>query len=388
MVDDPQQAYLDHQADPHIPTAVRHAMAEASRMTGDPDALHDWARTPALAIDQAREALAHLVGARPEEIIFTSGDTESRNLAVAGTVSARAVPEPRIVASVLEHPATLAAARSATRRGGRLDLIAPDAMGILDPDALRNAVDAETVLVCLTHGQAEIGTIADIPTATVAIRNGDGTPTIHVDAALTTGLLDLDVTALGADLVTLGGGPIGAPRWTGALWVAPGTRLHPLIVGGDQEQGKRGGHVNVPAVVGLGRAAELAAEHHTERLAALRARTARLAAGILSVDGVRLNGPPLDERLPGHLQVSVTGADSEALTLMLAVHGVAASPGSACTGAGKSSPVLEAIGLDDTWAHSAVLFTLAPSTSDAEVDHAIRAFSETVTTLRRIGVSG
>lgn len=361
-------------------------MIEALDEFGDPEALHDWARGPMARIETARESVAALIGADAERIVFTAGDVESRNLAVKGTIAVRSREGAHVVASAMEHPATLAACRTATRERGTLTLVDVDGMGRIGSDDLGRAVREDTVLVCLTHAQAEIGTIADLTSLIPAAPSDGHSPTVHVDAALTSGLLDLDVTTLGADLVTLGGGPLGGPRWAGALWIAPDTRLHPLIEGGAQEAGKRGGPVNVPAAVGLGVAADIARRDRAERVDRLRAGARRLATGLLAVDGVRLNGPPLDERLPGHVQVSVEGADSEALTLMLAVRGVAASPGSACTGAGKSSPVLEAIGLEDSWAHSAVLFTLAPYTTDNEIDVAAAAFADAVRTLRDIGV--
>lgn len=363
-------------------------MEQALDLMGDPEALHDWGRAPAAAVERAREAVAGLIGARPEEIIFTSGAVESRNLAVKGTLSARARDGGHVVASMMEHPATLSACRTATRRAGGLRMVAAGPTGAVAPADLREALREDSVLVCLTHAQAEIGTVADLGPLIAAARSTDARPAVHVDAALTTGLLDVDVTGLDADLVTIGAGPMGAPLWTGALWVSPGARLHPLVEGGDQESGKRAGHVNLPGVVGLGVAAELAARERAGRVRVLRERTGRLVAGLLGVDGVRLNGPPVEERLPGHVQVSVAGADSESLTLMLAVRGVAVSPGSACTGAGKSSPVLEAIGLDAPWVHSAVLFTMAPTTTDHEIDTAITAFTDAVRTLRGMGVPG
>ncbi len=353
---------------------------------GDPEALHDWSRAPATAVEEARSSVAALIGAEPDRIIFTAGDVEARNLAVKGTFAARSRDGDHIVASAMEHPATLSACRTATRGRGSLTLVDVDHLGRIAPDDLGGAVTDATVLVCLTHAQAEIGTLTDLSDL-VPAASADGThPTVHVDAALTAGLLDVDVAKLGADLVTLGGGPLGGPRWSGALWAGPEARLHPLIEGGAQEWGKRGGPVDVAAVVGLGVAADLARSGRAQRTRRLRAAAERLAGGLLAVDGVRLNGPPLDERLPGHIQVSVRGADSEALTLMLAVRGIGASPGSACTGAGKSSPVLEAIGLETPWVHSAVLFTLSPSTTDGEIDIAIAGFADAVRTLRDIGV--
>jgi cysteine desulfurase len=194
----------------------------------------------------------------------------------------------------------------------------------------------------------------------------------------------VDAMGWGADAVPLGGGPVGAPPWVGALAVRPGARLYPLIEGGLQEAGKRAGAENLPAIVGLGAAAEIALAEMDDRAARMRALTDRLLAGLLEVPDVRLNGPR-EARIPGHVQVSAGWVEGETLTLALAERGVAASPGSACTAhAGKAAPVLEAIGLEPPWTHSAVLFTLRASTTEAEVERAVSAFAESVAALRAI----
>ena len=380
MVDQTHVAYLDHAAASPLDPRVREAMAPyLDGEFGSPDGLHDWARGPAAAIDGARERVAALIGGAPDEVIFTSGDTEARNLAVKGIASANAHRGDHLVATLVEHPATLAACRSLTRTAGALTLASVDAVGYVTDIAatLRDS----TTLVCVVHGQPEIGTVQDIPSLVAAIKEHAPGVAVCVDAGATVGLLPIDVAAWGCDALVIGGASLFGPRWCGALWVKPGTRIHPLIEGGLQEGGKRAGAHDVAGIAGLGVAAELAAAERQARSAHMSAMADRLIDGLLAVPDVRLNGPR-DARVPGHVQVSAGGVEGETLTLAMAARGVAVSPGSACSGAGKASPVLEAIGLQPPWTHSAVLMTLAPTTTDAEIDRAVAVFAQAVAELR------
>lgn len=377
-------AYLDHAAASPLDPRVREAMLPfLGPAFGSPSSLHEAGRAPAEALERARESVAALVGADPEQVVFTSGATEARNLAVTGLLSANARLGPGIVASAVEHPATLAACRGAERAGARLRVAPVDAVGRIAPAALGEAIDDETALVCVVHGQPDIGTLQDAPALVAAARDARAEARVVVDAGETAGRVPLDAAALGADAVVLGGGPIGGPPWTGALVVRPGARLHPLIQGGTQEGGKRAGAEDVPGIAGLGVAAGLARERMAGDAARARALGERLLAGLLTVPDVRLNGDPDPAgRIPGHVNVSAGWVEGETLCLALAARGVAASPGSACGAAGKAAPVLEAIGLGPPWTHSSVLFTLRAVTTEAEVDHAIGAFADAVATLR------
>lgn len=382
MVEHNSGAYLDHAAATTIDPRVRDAMAPfQGDLVGNPEGLHDWAREPADAIERARVDVATLIGAEPGGVIFTAGDTEARNLAVKGVAAANAHRGGHLVVSAIDHPATLAASRTVTRATGDLTIVGVDGEGRIDPRRLAGAVRDDTVLVTIVHGQPEIGTVQDVPTLVDAVRARSTDVAIHVDAGATAGLVPVDATAWGCDLVSLGGGSLLGPRWAGALWVREGTRLHPLIEGGLQEGGKRGGAHDTPAIVGFGTAARLAREELGGRALHMSVLADRLIARLLAVPDVRLNGPRLG-RLPGHVQVSAGWVEGETLVLALAARDVAASPGSACSAAGKASPVLEAIGLDAPWTHSAVLFTLAPTTTEREVDAAAAAFADAVATLR------
>ena len=376
-------AYLDHAAASPLDPRVRDAMAPFTGQDfGSPSSLHDWGRRPAEALERAREQVAALVGCDPEWVIFTSGATEARNLAIHGLLAGNRALGRHAVATAVEHPAALAALRSAAREGGGLDLVGVDGLGRVAPADLAAAVRDDTALVHLVHGQPDIGTLQDLPPLIGAVRARSAETRLVVDAGETAGLVPLDIGALGADALVLGGGSIGGPAWTGALVLRPGARLHPLIEGGLQEHGKRAGAEDMPGIVALGAAAQIARAEMQTRRATMAPLTMRLTAGLLGVDDVRLNGDP-DARIPGHVQVSAGWVEGESLCLALAARGVAVSPGSACTAhAGKAAPVLVAIGLEAPWTHSAVLFTLRATTTRVEVDRAIGAFAESVAVLR------
>ncbi len=375
-------AYLDHASATPLDPRVAAAMADAVRtLWADPESLHDAGRAPAEGLETARAQVAALIGAEPDDVIFTSGPTESRNLAVRGLVAGNRALGTRVVASTVEHPVTHAVLQALERDGATVVRVGVDGDGYLDPAAVAAAIDDDTALVTITHGQPEIGTIQSIGALIAAARGVRPEVRIHLDGADTVGLLPVDLE--GIDALTLGGPALGAPRWAGALWIRPGARLHPLMVGGAEEMGKRPGAPDLPAIVALGLAAQIAAREAPARLAHLRRLGARLASGLTAVERVRLNGPSPQDRLPGNVQVSVGDVEAQSLVLALAGHGVACAPGSACSAdARKAAPTLEAIGLEAPWTHSAVLFTAGPATTDAEIDHAITAFAEAVAHLR------
>lgn len=376
-------AYLDHAAASPLDPRVRDAMLPfLGEAFGSPASLHEWGRAPAEALERARERVAALLGADPEWVIFTSGAIEARNLAVKGLLRGNRALGAHLVASAVEHPATLAACRSAERDGALLDLVPVDGEGRIDPAALGAAVRDDTSVVALIHGQPDIGTLQDLPALVAAARAARAEARVVVDAGETAGLVPVDAAAIGADALVVGGGPVGAPAWAGALVVRPGARLHPLIEGGVEELGKRAGAPALAAIAALGEAARIAATEMAGRAARMRMLADRLLAGLLAVPDVRLNGPR-EGRIPGHVQVSAGWVEGESLALAMAARGVAVSPGSACTAhGGKAAPTLEAIGLEPPWTHSAILFTLRATTTEREVDLAIAAFADAVAALR------
>ena len=378
----PTEIFLDHAAggplDPRVRSAMEPFLAAAS-----PSGLHEAARGPADALAAARAQVARLIGGADEEVIFTSGATESRNLAIKGLWAANRRLGDRLVLATTEHPATRAAGRTlAARHGAALADVPVDGEGFVDPPELAATVDGETSVVSITQGQGDIGTLQDVPALVAAVRRAAPEARIHLDAGSSAGLVAIDAVDLGVDALTIGGPPLGAPPWAGALWVREGARLLPLIEGGIEEAGKRAGAPGMPGLVALGAAAKIAREEGLDRAARMAERGERLIAALLAVEDVRLNGPR-GMRIPGHVQVSVGGVEGETLALALAGEGVACSPGSACTAhAGKAAPALEALGLEAPWTHSAVLFTLGPETSEVEVDRAADTFAGVVARLR------
>ncbi len=382
MVEHSDGVYLDHAAGTPIDPRVLQAMTPYfGAQFGNPDSLHEWARGPYEAIENARAQVSALICGDAGQVIFTGGDTEARNLAVKGTVAANAHRGKHVVVSAVEHPATIAAARSLTRATGALTVVGVDHEGRIDSNALNDAVTDATVFVSIVHGQAEIGTVQDVSRLVAAARKGRPDVTVHVDAGATAGLVAIDVAAWDCDLLTVGGGSLLGPRWSGALWVREGARLHPVVEGGVQESGKRGGAHDVPGIVGLGDAARLARAELDDRAGHMTVLANRLTEHLTALPGVHLNGPRIG-RIPGHVQVTVDGVESETLVLSLSAADVATSPGSACSAAGKASPILEAIGLTPPATHSSVLLTLAPSTTVEEIDRAAATFGEVVARLR------
>ncbi len=386
MVDHRPGVYMDHASATPLHPSVREAMAAAlDADMANPESLHEAARAPLDAINAARLDVAQLIGADPDGVIFTAGETEARNLAVKGIWSAGRHSGAHIVTTAVEHDSVTNACRALQRAGAEVTFVGVDEYGRPDPHELAAAVRDDTVLVSIASGQSEIGTLQDVAAICLPVRSQHPEVAIHVDAAATAGLAPVDATAWGCDAISIGGSTLHGPRWAGALWVRPGTRLHPLIDGGAQEGGKRAGHHDLPGIVGLGVAARLAMVEGPARAAAMTDAADRLIDGLRTIDGVLLNGPRTG-RIPGHVNVSVDGVEGEAMTLLLSAHGVACAPGSACSSAGKSSAVLEAIGLRPPRTLSAILFTLDASTSGAQIDRVVDAVRNVAQRLRDMGV--
>lgn len=377
------EIYLDHATSSPLAPEVAAAITDALGLTASPDSVHPRGAATAAAVATARAQLADLIGAEPEEIIFTAGATEARNLAIKGLLSANADIGTHVVTSDIEHPAVLSAVRSHIRAGKTASFVEVNAHGYINPVTFARAVTDATSVASIHHAHYEIGTIQDVAAIAEAIRDAHAVTRIHVDASDSIGILDCDVHALGVDAVSISGTPIGAPAWTGALWVRPGARLHPLIEGGAQEFGKRSGAVDVAGIIGFGVAAarrriDIATHAHK-----LRRHTHMLGHTLMGIEDVRVNGPDAASRLPGHLQISVAGMTGESLALALATRGVLVAPGSTCTAdAGKASPTLEAIGCDPTWTHSAILITVGATTTEDEIARAGIIIAQTIRDLR------
>ena len=362
--------YLDYNATTPIDPAVVEAMLPYLRERfGNPSSAHEHGVRARAAVERSRSEVARLIGAEPDEIVFTSGGTEATNHAIKG--AAFAAPDragQQVVISAVEHSATEATARFVGRLGFKRVVVEVDRLGVVDLDALERSLRAPTLLVSVMHANNETGSLQ--PIAEIAKLAHARGALVHVDAAQSAGKVEVHVAAFGADLLTIAGHKMYAPKGVGALYVRRGVRLAPFIHGAGQESGRRAGTENVPYIVALGEACRIAREALPEagaRMQQLRDRLwTRLEAGLR--DRVVLNGHP-ERRLPNTLNASFIGhVGSE---LLAALPEIAASTGSAChEGQVSISPVLAAMRLDPAVARGAVRLTVGRFTTEAEVDRA------------------
>ena len=382
MPDATRPIYLDYASTTPVHPHVVDAMLPYLRQEfGNPSNLHPIGRRAADAVERARAQVARVLGSALDEVVFTSGGSESDNLALRGV--ALALPHRRhLVTTTIEHSAVLGAAHDLAEHSG-LDVtyVPVGADGIVDPDAVAAAIRPETCLVSVMLANNETGTVQ--PVADIARRaRARGVP-IHTDAVQAAGLLDLDVERLGVDLLSLSGHKFYGPKGVGVLYVRRGTPLAPLIHGGSQEGGRRAGTQNVAAIVGCGAAIELVARHRPATAARLTGLRDRLIDGIeRSVPGAIVNGDRR-RRLPGNVNVCFGDVQGEAVLLELEQDGVYGSSGSAChAGSQEPSHVLLAIGRSPELAHTAVRLTLGAPTTEAEVDRALELVPVAVERLR------
>lgn len=384
----PRIVYLDHAATTPVDPAVLEVMLPffsqeyGNPMTAGHSSAGDSARA---AVERARSQVAALVGARPEQVFFTSGGTESDNWAIKGAAERRAVElglkKPHIVATAFEHSAVLGSIAAMQRRGFEASLVRVGRDGILDPGDLRGAMRPETVLVSVMHANNEVGTIQPITEAARAVHERGAL--LHVDAVQTAGHVNVDVGTLGADLLSLSAHKFGGPKGVGALFVRDAKNLFPLLDGGGQEWGLRASTHNVPGIVGLGAAASLSLSRlpgEERRLAALRDR---LLEGLASSCGrIKANGD-MRRRLPHNLNVRIEGVANEPLLMAMNEAGVIASGCSACVGdRAQVSHVLTSMGLSPAEARSSLRLTLGARTTVEDVEIAIEVISRLIKILR------
>ncbi|HEY0258515.1 MAG TPA: cysteine desulfurase family protein [Lacisediminihabitans sp.] len=373
--------YLDSAAT----TAVRRDVLEAMwpYLTGDfgnPSSHHGLGESAAAALADARGRIAAVLGCRASEVVFTSGGTEGDNLAIKGI--ALASPRGRhIVTTTIEHQAVLEACDYLVRfHGFEVARLGVDADGLVDLDEVAEAIRPDTTLVTVMYANNEVGSIQPIGQI-VAIAHELGVP-VHTDAVQAAGALDLDVTRLGVDAMTISGHKLGAPKGVGALFVRGRIPLEPLMHGGGQERGRRSGTENVAGAVGLATALELATRAIDPSLVQTRDRL--IAAVLGTVPGARLTGHP-SARLPGNASFTFAGTSGEAVLLELERRGILCSSGSACAaGSDEPSHVLLAMGLDPALAQTAVRFTIADGLSPAELDEVTDAVRDSVAAVQQL----
>ncbi|MCL4498703.1 MAG: aminotransferase class V-fold PLP-dependent enzyme, partial [Chloroflexi bacterium] len=323
------------------------------------------------------------LGADPAEIFFTSGGTESDNHALVGVAYANEKKGNHIITSSIEHHAVLETAEALVKRGFAVTVLPVDEYGTVDPERVRAAITDKTVLVSLMHANNEVGTVQ--PVAEIGRVAHEAGAYFHTDAVQSVGHIPIDVNGMNIDLLSLSGHKLYGPKGAGAIYIRKGTRIHPLMYGGGQEGKRRPGTHNVPGIVGLGKAAELAAAEMEAENALLVPLRDKLIAGILeNIEDVRLNGHPKN-RLPNNVNVCIEGAEGEAMLLSLDMEGICISSGSACTsGTLNPSHVLLAMGIPQEIAHGSLRATLGKATTEEEIDFFLETLPPIVDRLRKM----
>lgn len=373
--------YLDHAATTPVRREVLEAMLPYfSEHWGNPSSIYAAGRRARQALDESRETIARAIGAKPREIVFTSGGTEADNLAVKGIAWAASARGRHIVTSAIEHHAVLHACQVLERSGFEVTYLPVDRWGRVDPDELAAAIGEHTILVSIMAASNEVGTVQ--PIAEIGAVCRERRVAFHTDAVQAAGAMPLDVNELGVDLLSLGAHKLYGPKGIGALFVRQGTQLLPQLQGGAQERQRRAGTENVPLAVGFARAMELAAQDRDRENARQAALRDRLIAALTAIDGVELTGHAT-ERLPNSASIVIDGVEGGDLIAALDVAGIAASTGSACTsGSLEPSHVLLAMGISPQLAHGSLRLTVGRGTTADEVGHAVDAVGEAVTRLR------
>jgi cysteine desulfurase len=378
-----KRIYLDQAAAaPVRPEVLETMLPYFQERFGNPSAVYDLGTQVKDSIEEHRARVATLIGARRHNIIFTSCGAEANNLAIKGAALAHLKQGRHLIVSAIEHHSVLNAARFLEKfHDFEVTFLPVNRYGQVEPERLRKALTPSTVLVSIQHASNEIGTVQHIPELAALCREQG--VIFHTDAVATAGSIPLEVQEMGVDLLTLSGPALGAAKGTGALYFRPQLRLVPQIHSGIQENGRRGGTENVPGIVGLGVAAELAKGELAERARHLKSLRDHLVRGVLErIPAVIHTGHP-EERLPGHASFCFEGLEGEALIFLLNSRGIYANTGSACASkALKVSPTLCAIGLSPEVAQGSIVFTFGLSNLKEEVDYVLRELPQAVERLR------
>jgi len=379
-----KKVYLDHVATtPVLPEVLEAMLPYFKDAYGNAQSLHDWGDESREAIEDARSRVADLIGAQAEEIIFTSSGTESNNFAIKGLAMAQQSKGKHIVVSAIEHFSVLHSARTLEKWGFEMTQVPVDRYGMINPDEVSRSLRKDTVLVSIMHGNSEVGTIQ--PIKEIAELAKEAGAIFHTDAVATAGTIPVDVRELKLDALSLAGNQFYGPKGVGALWLKKGLRIIPFLDGGVQEGGKRPGTENIPAIVGMGKAAELAKAEMESRIHRFSALRDKLIAGLLSrLEHVILTGHPT-QRLPGNASFCVEFIEGEAMLMLLNHQGIAASSGSACTSrALKASHVLIAMGIPHEVAQGSLLFSFGLENTEEDVDYVLEALPPIVDRLRQM----
>jgi cysteine desulfurase len=377
-----KRIYMDYAATtPADPAVVKAMLPYFTGSFGNPSSLYSYGQENKAALDKARETVAAAIGARADEIIFTSGGTEADNTALAGVARANKQKGNHIITTTVEHHAILETCAALAKEGVETTYVPVDAFGVVSPDDIKKAITPKTILISVMHANNEVGSIQPIEEiGRVAKAAG---VYFHTDAVQTIGHLPVNVDDLGVDLLSLSAHKLYGPKGVGILYVRRGTRVEPFIHGGAQEKGRRAGTENVAGIVGLAKAIELATaeiDSERKRITVLRDK---LIKGLFDrIDLIQVNGHPT-KRLPNNVNVSVDFVEGESMLLNLDMDGICVSTGSACSStSAEPSHVLRAMKVDPAKAHCSLRFTLGKWTTEDEVDRVLEVFPPMVERLR------
>ncbi len=378
-----QKVYLDNAATTMVRQEVLDAMIPAfTTYYGNPSSLHEFARDAGKLVDEARAKVAAAIGAKPDEIVFTGGGSESDNMVLRGVAAANKKKGKHIITSAVEHHAVLYTLQAMEREGvAELTILPVDEYGLVTPEQVRDAIRNDTVLVSIMFANNEVGTI--MPVAEIGKVCREKGVLFHTDAVQAVGHVPINVSEMNIDMLSMSAHKFHGPKGIGALYIKKGVRVPALIIGGGQEKKRRAGTENVPGIVGMGRALELAIEHMEANALRVGALRDKLMKGIPeAIPDVKLNGHPT-KRLPNNVNFSIRYIEGESILLMLDINGIAASSGSACTsGSLDPSHVLLAMGLPHEVAHGSLRLTLSEFTTEQEIDYVLDLLPQIVQRLR------
>jgi cysteine desulfurase len=377
-----KRIYLDYAATtPTHPEVVEAMLPYFSDAFGNPSSIHSFGQEAKAAIEEARDQVAALIGARREEIVFTGGGTEADNFALKGVASANEKRGNHIITTSIEHHAVMETCKFLERRGFEVTYLPVDNYGVVAPEDVNKAITDKTILISVMHANNEVGTVE--PIAEIGRIARERGVYFHTDAVQTVGRIPVDVNELGVDLLAMSAHKLYGPKGVGALYIRKGTRIIPFMHGGEQERRRRASTENVAGIVGFGKAVEIAQEEMGEEVKRVIPLRDKLITGLCQqIDHTRLNGHP-SQRLPNHVNVSIEFVEGESMLLNLDLEGIAAATGSACSSSSlEPSHVLLAMGLSHELAHGSLRFTLGRETTEEEIDRVLVVVPKIVATLR------
>ena len=377
-----KRIYLDHAATtPTDPEVVEAMLPYLSEVFGNPSSIHSFGQEAKAAVEEARDKIAALIGARGEEIVFTGSGTEADNFAIQGTAYASEGKGNHIITTPIEHHAVMETCKFLQGRGFEVTYLPVDSYGLVDPQDVKKAITDKTILISVMHANNEVGTIE--PIAEIGEIAREAGVYFHTDAVQAVGHIPVKVDELGVDMLAMSAHKFYGPKGVGALYIRKGTKLIPLMHGGEHERRRRAGTENVPAIVGLGKAAEIAQREMDVEAKWLIHLRDKLIKGLMGrSEHIRLNGHPA-RRLPNNVNVSIEFVEGESMLLNLDLEGIAASTGSACSsGSLEPSYVLLAMGLSHELAHGSLRFSLGRETTEEDIERVLEVSPRIIAKLR------